>query len=398
VIRSLKVSNFQAHKDSEINFTPGLNVLVGKSDSGKSSILRCLSFLQEGKPTGFSFASHWLGHGGKVEARIDYDDGYVYRSKSKSSNEWDCNGTILKATGQGVPEEVAQLANWSEVNRCGQHDSMFLIEDSNGQVAKRLNELVNLDIIDRSIGNASKDVKQNKASIDSKQEQIRSIDEQLEQFKDLKKTNKEFELLKELECQYIKLDDFYLDLKNSLKTLSELESKMSKFNGVDEALSEVDQLLIEIEEKERLESKRNFLARSLKSVIEKHNQIKGYGDLEGALSECNSLIAESEVIKELESSQNGLKSFLQGIEATEDKLAGFSLLEEAHLEIIELLGMVDALEKKRVEKDSFETQVGKIKSLAANVESAKNELVVLENEFKEALGEACPLCEQRIGE
>lgn len=44
-IVKLQIINFQDHKNTIINFKPGMNLLVGSSDSGKSAILRALNFI-----------------------------------------------------------------------------------------------------------------------------------------------------------------------------------------------------------------------------------------------------------------------------------------------------------------------------------------------------------------
>ena len=37
MISSVHIKNFQKHKDLSLEFTPGINVITGKSDAGKSA-------------------------------------------------------------------------------------------------------------------------------------------------------------------------------------------------------------------------------------------------------------------------------------------------------------------------------------------------------------------------
>ncbi|MCK9524299.1 MAG: AAA family ATPase, partial [Limnochordia bacterium] len=39
MIEKLTLKNFQSHKHSELEFAPGLNAIIGQSDSGKSALL-----------------------------------------------------------------------------------------------------------------------------------------------------------------------------------------------------------------------------------------------------------------------------------------------------------------------------------------------------------------------
>lgn len=44
-IKKLVVDNFQSHEHTEVEFGPGLNVIVGPSDHGKSALVRALRWL-----------------------------------------------------------------------------------------------------------------------------------------------------------------------------------------------------------------------------------------------------------------------------------------------------------------------------------------------------------------
>jgi chromosome segregation ATPase len=43
MLKSLRIINFESHKDTTINFTDGFNVIIGQSDGGKSSIIRAIA-------------------------------------------------------------------------------------------------------------------------------------------------------------------------------------------------------------------------------------------------------------------------------------------------------------------------------------------------------------------
>lgn len=42
-IESIRIQDFQNHQDTYIKLVPGLNLITGSSDSGKSAIIRALS-------------------------------------------------------------------------------------------------------------------------------------------------------------------------------------------------------------------------------------------------------------------------------------------------------------------------------------------------------------------
>lgn len=54
-ISELRIAAFQSHADTRLTFAPGLNVITGPSDSGKSAVLRALWWLFYNEPKGAEF-------------------------------------------------------------------------------------------------------------------------------------------------------------------------------------------------------------------------------------------------------------------------------------------------------------------------------------------------------
>lgn len=146
MIHSLSVKNFQSHKDSLLEFSPGLNVIVGTSDSGKSSLLRALRWLVYGQPRGSAFLRH-----GTAEAEVQavFEDVEVRKRRTKNVAEV-CSGTDAWANvGSGLPEELVEAINLREINFEGQYDGFFLVKETPGEVARILNEISHLGVVDR---------------------------------------------------------------------------------------------------------------------------------------------------------------------------------------------------------------------------------------------------------
>jgi len=55
VVEKITIKNFQSHEETELQFSSGVNVIVGSSDSGKSAILRALKWVVQNKPSGTAF-------------------------------------------------------------------------------------------------------------------------------------------------------------------------------------------------------------------------------------------------------------------------------------------------------------------------------------------------------
>ena len=156
MIESIRLRNYQSHEDTQVEFSPGVTAIVGSSDSGKTSVLRAISTILTNKPMGDSLVSHWSKEDGKIKGVLSIDlvvDGHAINRIRTASKNWytlDIKDPY-KAFGTEVPQPILDLLNMSDVNVQGQHDSVFLLADSPGQVAKKLNQVVNLDDIDTAL-------------------------------------------------------------------------------------------------------------------------------------------------------------------------------------------------------------------------------------------------------
>ena len=82
MIQKLNIQNFQSHKDTKLEFHPGVNVIIGQSDSGKTAIIRALRWLIWNRPGGDDFRSDW---GGGTVVKIKIDAREIMRGKDKEN-------------------------------------------------------------------------------------------------------------------------------------------------------------------------------------------------------------------------------------------------------------------------------------------------------------------------
>lgn len=135
----LTIKNYQAHELSELEFqSPGINAITGPNGHGKSSIIRALRSV----PLGESLDRR---HGTK-ETRVDIDG--VCRSYVSGKNQYEIGSVTHKALRSAVPKEVFDQLKLSAVNFRSQHQPYFLLHDSPGAVARAMNDLTDLGVID----------------------------------------------------------------------------------------------------------------------------------------------------------------------------------------------------------------------------------------------------------
>ena len=186
MIRSLEIFNFQSHGKSKLNFSEGVNVIVGASDSGKTALIRALRWVVWGRPTGDSIRSNW---GGETSVALTTEDGTVLRTKDKSdSYVLAAEGReelTFKAFGTTVPQEVNSLLNLSELNLQSQLDSPFLLSMSPGEVATFFNKVAKLETIDKGTSNVNSSIRELTSDIKYKTEQETRLTEEIATYPDM---------------------------------------------------------------------------------------------------------------------------------------------------------------------------------------------------------------------
>jgi exonuclease SbcC len=137
MLQKLLIKNYQSHKDSTLEFTDGINVIVGSSDSGKSAILRAIRWIIFNRPLGSNYIRK-----GEDECHVQLENarGKVSRSKGKIS-QYIINGDIFKAIGTDVPDSIRDVVNIHDINIQKQLDSHFLVLGSGGEIASKLMNL-----------------------------------------------------------------------------------------------------------------------------------------------------------------------------------------------------------------------------------------------------------------
>jgi len=144
MIQEIRLENFQAHRQLRLALSPGLNVIVGPTDRGKSAIIRAIKWLalhesQDGIIT----------HGEtSVKVGVKTDEGPIVRFRDKKKYGYKLGQAEYLACGKEQPKDVQARHNLSEINFQGQHDPHFLLSLTPGQAAKEINKIVALDDID----------------------------------------------------------------------------------------------------------------------------------------------------------------------------------------------------------------------------------------------------------
>jgi len=184
MIETIQIQNFQSHKETLLELVSGVNVIAGSSDSGKSAIIRSILWAARNVPSAFEFHSKFADKDELTSVGIGLDgEEYVLRERSVKENKYECSSCeSMEAFGTGVPPEVVSLLNLSEYGIQSQHDGYFLLQSTSGEVARTLNKIAGLDVIDEVSKKINSLVNKAKDGIENADEQIGKLKEELKEF------------------------------------------------------------------------------------------------------------------------------------------------------------------------------------------------------------------------
>lgn len=162
-IDRLQIQNFQRHEQLRLKLDESIVAITGQSDVGKSSVLRALRWLATNRPRGDGFVRDG---GERTSVKIRVDGKTVERVRGKGENTYMIDGKVLEAFGTDVPEEIVNLLNLGPENFQGQHDPPFWFCLTAGEVAKQLNKIVDLELIDQATARIATKLRKCKARVE----------------------------------------------------------------------------------------------------------------------------------------------------------------------------------------------------------------------------------------
>ena len=225
MIRQIRLTNFQAHRALTLPLKPGLNVILGESDTGKSAIIRALRFtaLHES-------ATGLITHGETdLQVGILTPLGGVVRFKNSKEYGYRVGQEKFLACAKQQPKAVSNRLMLTVVNFQGQMDSVFLLALTGGQLAKEINKIVALEDIDKSISWLRTQSAKLGTLIDNEQHKLIRYKADLLPFETL---DRKQELLKQLQD----LAKRESELSNRRADLMEIEKEFKKYSTTDDKL------------------------------------------------------------------------------------------------------------------------------------------------------------------
>ncbi len=210
MISKLSIRDFGSNHKLDIELDPHVTCLTGESYTGKSWVLRALRWLCLNRPSGTQFI-RWGSKKAVVEIQVGKHT--IKRVRSKKENVYYLDGHKLEAFGNNVPALIGKILNVADLNFQLQQEMphgdgpLFWFALTPGQVSKRLNAIVNLDVIDRTLGNLQSGVHKAKAVLDVSRQRKEQAKEQVKDLAFVKEMTCDWEQVKRTSLEAKEADD-----------------------------------------------------------------------------------------------------------------------------------------------------------------------------------------------
>ena len=220
-IQEVTIEGYQSHTNSTFRLSPGLTVITGPSDAGKTAIIRALRWFAFNEPTGEAFLHTIRNPDGSVKEAVDqvkvsvtFDNGItITKTRRKGKTTYTHSAFPTAWEKAEIPPEIKETLGLVKqqygdfetcLNFAFQLDAPFMLSESASVGAKVLGKLAGTEIVDKSISEVNKKTHQTRNDISYADKQIGEIDVSLTEYFDLDRFDAE---LKIAEAAFTKLKE-----------------------------------------------------------------------------------------------------------------------------------------------------------------------------------------------
>lgn len=321
MFRQLHIHNFQSHKHAEIEFSPGVNVIVGQSGSGKTAILRALRWAIYNEPSGTSFQSHFRTKDDQETYVCLEDEGgqWVTRARSNTLNVYQLDEEEFKA-GTSVPAPIQDSLNINDLNFLDQMDKPFLLSDSPAEVGRILNKIVHLDQIDITSTNISREILSTKKLINLTAEKNIEIENQIKDFYDIDSAQKDLERCEEIISSIDTLHKNRMSIKSFISEVRRIRSEKASYKVPENIFSMIEVGLKKARTLVDLEQSRQNLSEIIKEMRLVQKQKKELFSIPGAIVMVDDAMEKTAEMKSSLNKTNELKKIMSSIRNLEERV------------------------------------------------------------------------------
>lgn len=396
MLSKLLLQNFQSHRHSELDLDPGVNVIIGSSDSGKTAIIRALRWLITNRPLGNEFQSDW---GGETFVTVEIKEGdQITRKQNEKGNDktYIINKTELTAFGTDVPDDVSKILNIDEINLQSQLDSPFLLTESPGNVAQHFNKIAKLDKIDTGLQNVQKWIKELSKDIEYKNVQLTEQNTELKKYENLDKIEIAVEVLENQEKQLTNKQNQRKQLAKLITNIVVIEEKIEFVSRIiicEPILTKLFALREDIKIKKKEQEK---LAEFIDDISQTNNDISANNKLAAFKPDIDSILNTIVLKKNKIVDRNQLYKLIYSLNRSNDNIQSNDKLISCIESIEALIENYKTLSIYQSDKKRLSKLITLINEINFDIKTANSNVTSLNYMFVKEMGDVCVLCGTKL--
>lgn len=378
-ITDVVIKGFQSHKESSFNLSPGLTVITGPSDAGKTAVIRALRWLAFNEPQGEGFLYTVRNADGSIkeqveqaEVTVNFDNGVsITKTRRKGKTTYIHSLYPEPWEKAEVPQEIRDALGLTKqnygdnfetcLNFAFQLDPPFLLSETGGTGAKVLGKLAGTEVVDKAIGAVNKRTHNTRTELSQAEKQIGQLDVELLEYLEV---DDHYNVLERLENRFQTLEVNLTTQKDLVEKKNQHEAltgRIAELNHKLEPLQMVPALLINLKAVGLSEDRRQIIDKLQgdfwKAVNDSKNAsqiIRDFKDVPSLLQRTKDL-SSTEVrlieLKDVQTRYRGLQELIKRHNATIVAADG----------VLELKNRVADVEKNFTSSEQLNTLLGKHK-------------------------------------
>ncbi|PHI14748.1 AAA family ATPase [Fusobacterium polymorphum] len=385
IIKKVQLENYRSHSNTTVEFTKGVNLILGKNGRGKTSILEAISTVmfntkdRSGKETGKSYIKF-----GEKSSKVDIDfianDGREYnlkteffKTKPKKQTLKDMIGSEYDGDIQEKLEELCGIKKgfeetYENIVIAKQNEFINIFKDSGTTREKTFNKIFNTQIYKEMYDSFLKE------AVDKYKEKVKDLENEItflkenmedkEQITNFLKEEKEVEknlqdnfkninvVSKNLENEIKNYETTEIELNNLIKNIKDEENKIKKYLNI------LKENIIEAKQAKKSKIIVKETEKSYLEYLEIENRLKDLREnLDNLLEEQKLNTQYQNNIEKLELSNKNLKVDINNLkenisknskkkEDLENEISKLKIKEEnLDLKLKKYINLLDELEK-----------------------------------------------------
>lgn len=255
MLKKVTMKNFESHEDTEVEFTDGLNLLIGGSNQGKSSIIRAIAMVVANR-----FDKDEVRNGKDFcEVTLETDKGKVTARRGESVNQWITQKTgedpkEYKNIGLDVPPETMEILGMGEVshgeieempNIMFQLEKHYMLSEIDGKkstsnmIARMMDEAIGIGGMEELIRDMATDFQNFKKELNQCSSEISEMKSHIVEESIFSSQEKSVEDVKKTYADLMEVQDLLEDSADFTRSINEITSRL---NAVDSELSSLLEL------------------------------------------------------------------------------------------------------------------------------------------------------------